>query len=387
MTTTVGSLDIPGAGAAAPPHVRDYLAVSAAMITGHLGPISQPYQIATLIEAGGAGQASAGLFLGVEIAFYAAALMLVARFVTRINLRTLALAGAALSLFAFLFAKVAIGGAGAIPAAALIGIGQGMIFATSIAAASRASEPEKVVGVAGMVALIFFALFMAVTPLVQERWGAAALFVELALFGIAFAPALLLLPAAGAPPSPRGGRIDGQVIRFVVQLLLYGAASGAVYAFMERMGTAAGATPRINGLILMLGILLGAAGSALAWKIGHGWGRVVPLLLALAGVGLSSLLMASGWGLALFILGVAIYQIFYSFAYPYLLGAAMHLHGGGLASFAGGFIFLASAAGAPLAGWLVEQASYAALGIAAFAACLLTAVLMPSRLRDEAAQG
>jgi predicted MFS family arabinose efflux permease len=65
----------------------------------------------------------------------------------------------------------------------------------------------------------------------------------------------------------------------------------------------------------------------------------------------------------------------------------MHLHGGGLASFAGGFIFLASAAGAPLAGWLVEQASYAALGIAAFAACMLTAVLMPSRLRGEAAQG
>ena len=88
------------------PRLCDYLAVSAAVITGHLGPISQPYQVATVMEAGGTGQATAGLFLGVEIASYAAALMLAARFVGVVSLRALAFNGVAVSLIAFILAQL-----------------------------------------------------------------------------------------------------------------------------------------------------------------------------------------------------------------------------------------------------------------------------------------
>lgn len=174
---------------------------------------------------------------------------------------------------------------------------------------------------------------------------------------------------------------DTRVITFLALIALYGVATGGVYAFMERMGHAIGLSARENGLILMIGILFGAAGSAVAGRMGLAYGRLMPLCVSIIAIGVASLGIGAARGALIFTLATILYQIFYSYAYPYLVGTAAWLESSGsLASFTGGFIFLTSSLGAALAGVVVERASFATLGIVALVACVLAALLVPKSL-------
>lgn len=123
-------------------------------------------------------------------------------------------------------------------------------------------------------------------PPLLERFGLNG-----AYFLIA-ALALLVGFVAATLPEGRVARVDAPPVVtretwllasvVLVSILLFYTEQNAVYAYLERFGSAAGLTPQYIGFSLGIASLTGFAGAALIAWIGTRFGRVVPLLIGTA---------------------------------------------------------------------------------------------------------
>ena len=143
---------------------------------------------------------------------------------------------------------------------------------------------------------------------------------------------------------PRSGKalvIDKPFAVFVQPKVLYALAGcfffffnvGCFWAFIERMGNAAGYAPQIIGNSLAVGVAVGIAGSLAASWQGDSHGRLQPLLIATVGTVITAILLTLSSHLAVYILAVGIYNFAwnYSLAYQYAVVSAVDGSGRGIA--------------------------------------------------------
>lgn len=368
-----------------PTSLRLATAVIIGITLGQMGPITQPFQVGALVDGAGVSTLQAGSLMAAQMASFSIALLIVARLAAMISLTAIGVGGAILSVVAFA-AMGRLEHVGPLyVAAALSGVGQGAIFAAALAAGAKAPNPERLYGTGATVAIIIAGLFMAAVPYAREHISPRGVFTALCIivFGL-----LIFLFGLGGRTEGQKLTGSGQIplaggLALAAVLVLFGVGSGAAYTFAERIGTSIGMSQERIGLVFMLSTFAGASGSAAAAYIGLKWGRGKPLYATTALTGLACFTLCVAGVPWVFLLGLLTFQIFYTAAFPFQIGAAAAIdRSGRVAAFAGGIHFLAWAIGAQLGGVLAQEISYPAIGAFSLLACLLATLAVPQIIRS-----
>lgn len=370
------------------------LALAAAIgnAIGHTGTSTMPFQIGALIDDQGLSASNAGLFGFVQVAVFAASMVLIAPFVDRISARLLGLAGIGLvvlgsaliyatpwSMVSFLFT-------------ALMGVGFGFAFAATIAALSRGEKAEQLYAISNGMGLVFVFLVVTALPFAAVAFQPLGAFAGIAIFCLITAPLIWFLKVEGSAPASASAPVGvpgWSVLRapgalgLIALWFMFSLGTGAVWAFSERMGRAADLAPEVIGLLLSLSIAFGIFGTLVAGMLGARIGPVLKIGGGLAVTGLGCAMMGLSSGVITFGVGVCLYWIGYMYLYSVLLGAAAAIDPGGrLGTFGGGAERMAYALGAWIGGVTVDHLGLVAVGLLGAGGCLIAFVLgLPGLLR------
>ncbi len=207
------------------------------------------------------------------------------------------------------------------------GFGGGILLALVMAFLSNTKNPDRTAAFLVGAQVGFQVIAFAVSPQIISSWGVNGFFIGLALLTAGLLPFLRFLPpGAPAPDSAAAGAIGPRALLpgFVVLLsmALFFVGQVALWAFIERLGDAAGLTATRVAGALSISAMAGLAGPAGAAWLGDRWGRALPLAVACA-MQLAALVLigTSELSFAVFLAALAIFSIFWNFALPYQFGA------------------------------------------------------------------
>ena len=375
------------------PDVRYSLEALAGFFVGNLAIFSLPFYIGGLMDGLGANESQAGLISSLEIGAVALACVMFSGFLSRVPLRTLAVAGVCLAAlgnvlsfsqdqldYLMLFRM-------------LSGIGAGMCLAASSAIISRASDPDRVSGVVIAVNSVLMTVVIAAMGYAKQRYLFDGLIgIYLLALVLAFVP-LLMLPSStpgmkpSAPPAqPFQGRNVFLLGVFGVGLLfLFCLVEGTVWSFSERSGVTLGVPEGRIGMVLAASQLTGLFGAGVSALAGNRIRREIPLIAGSVLMGLSGYLVYNTGQQLVYQASILSFSFGFFLAFPYLIGGCAKLDKEGRWAARATGINLMGAATAPfLAGSIITVSGYSELGlliITLAVICSLGSLIFSSRLR------
>jgi predicted MFS family arabinose efflux permease len=215
------------------------------------------------------------------------------------------------------------------------GFGEGMASGLALVILSDTRHPDRAFAFAvAAPILVGLVAFQAMPPL-AAAWGYDGVVLALAGLAVAFALLMPALPARGRPVQPRAaagtrtGRSSPLVAVALLAALLYHVGLGAVWAFVERMGVASGFAPASIGAALGVAVLFGLAGASLAAIVGVRFGRLWPIVLAVAGQCAALLLLREPMTQTGFAVAACAFQFLWLLCVPYQLGIIAQADTGG----------------------------------------------------------
>ena len=204
----------------------------------------------------------------------------------------------------------------------IAGFSAGAMMAVALAALGDTQDQDRnfAFGVTGQLGIS--GCLLLVLPYFIGRWGAASIFTVFLIACAIAAPLARWLPSTGKAPVVR--RITER--RSLLPLWgLAGSAAifvgqAAVWAFIERMGSAAGLSPTTIGLALGSSVFAGIAGALAASWLADRKGRRMPMALAMIGEVVCLLFLFNGYTTAIYFAVVILYSVCWNFWLPYQMG-------------------------------------------------------------------
>ncbi|WP_119272212.1 MFS transporter [Taklimakanibacter deserti] len=350
----------------------------AAQVTGALVTQMAPFMVSGFMGGLALSERDAGLVTSVEFLALALTAIAIAPVLPRLSYRRVSLAAVALALVAQGASIFSTSFASLVLLRGLAGVGEGALCAVSLSiVASRSVNPDKVYGYFQIVwALGSVPLFAVGGQLTaaHAHHGTLALIAGVTL---ALAPLLLLIPddraksgdavtADRVPTSPLLG------IMTLASIMLYLAASAALYAFIAPLGERAGLDTSAVGYVLTVGSLVGLVGAGAATVLNVRWGRAIPISGFCVAFTLFTLMICLWRNPTAYVVALVASVIIFYFSVPYMLGLAAALDRSGRWAAAACSAYLLGYAAGPLVGGIViAAADYAGLAAACVA---LTAV-------------
>ena len=202
---------------------------------------------------------------------------------------------------------------------AIAGFAAGAMMAIALAALGDTRNQDRNFALGIVAQLTVSGSLLLVLPLFVVRWGAASVFMIFLAACVIAMPLARLVPAAGKTPSvtrinerrsllPLWG-LAGSAAIFIGQ--------SAVWAFIERMGSAAGLSPRTIGIALGASVFAGIGGAFSAFWLANRKGRLMPMVVAMIGEVICLLFLLGGFTTAIFFAVVIMYSVFWNLWVPY----------------------------------------------------------------------
>ena len=202
---------------------------------------------------------------------------------------------------------------------ATAGFAAGAMMAIALAALGDTRNQDRNFALGIVAQLTVSGSLLLVLPLFVVRWGAASVFMVFLAACVIAMPLVRLVPAAGKTPSvtriterrsllPLWG-LAGSAAIFIGQ--------SAVWAFIERMGSVAGLSPRTIGIALGVSVFAGIGGAFSAFWLADRKGRLMPMVVAMIGEVICLLFLLGGFTTAIFFAVVIVYSVFWNFWVPY----------------------------------------------------------------------
>lgn len=266
---------------------------------------------------------------------------------------------------------------------ALVGVGMSVI--------ARTENPERTIAFAIVIQLSLGGIGAAVITPLLATVGVSAVWIaltSLSTLALALVPFLDRYPVTngqdGRPPS--AGRASGShILLALAALFSFQAGQMAAFAYRIELGTHYGFETGLVSLVIAVSLLAGApSGLAVAWWSTRS-GRLLP---ACIGVGLMTsvtgmLLIPNYWVFGAASIGFA---VFFTVAFPYLLGVASEMDNSGQMAAIGAFVSsLGLATGPAIAATLLGENNHEQVLKFSCAALATSAVLVfgPSRMLDR----
>lgn len=318
------------------------------------------------IESGTAGLIAMGNILGAT-----AALALSTLLVKRLDLVKIMAAGLVIAAVCDLASMAADGVALLAALRVACGFGLGLMVAATTNWIGRDDQADRGFGIYVTLQFVLAAVLLVLASRLEPVLGYAAVYTALLSLGaitLLILPVLARLPGGdpvAAPVLDRERRIGGApwniVALSLATMVLFNTAAVGLWAYMLNFGVAVGLTVDDAAMLLALSSLCGIPGGFLVLLIGVRFGRLAPILTALAAFIATLLVFAAGVATALaFIAGLVFQNIAWNFVYPYFQGLQSALDPTGRLPVWGILCAsLGSAAGPALLGALVDGANYA----------------------------
>jgi len=345
----------------------------------YAGTNALPLLIGSLIDGFGLDEVGAGLLGSLELTGLAVASLLLAPRVDRMSRRHLAISGVIAACAGHGLSALT----GSFPVLVLAriaaGLGEGATIAAANSAAASARDPDRLFAQVNVLGGLVAAASLVALPYAIEPWGHSGGFGAIAGISLLFLPLLFWLPtipeSASAARGLPGRRLLG--IATLGAMFLFSAGQGAIWAFSERIGITIGFSREEVGLALGVTTLAGLAGGVIAAVLGTRGGRPTLLAVGLGANVVSTWMVVMAGSSELYLAGLLAWGIAFYFALPYLLGTAAALDPlGRWAAAAAGISAVGVAIGPGVAGLMISDLGYPALGGFVIACGLGAAVLI-----------
>jgi predicted MFS family arabinose efflux permease len=365
-------------------------AMSAFAMAGNTPLVVQPMIVGALVYLRGFTERQAGIVAAVEL--------------TGLSLGILCLIGAVGRVRRSSFALLAVGAIVAanvatcfvtqfewvLPLRFLSGIGAASAFCISSSLASSSARPENSFAIMNAICIAYSGVLTLLSPFILQAHGLPGIMLILsvitllALLAIPWIPpqVIRLRPAGVADHTSKLSRtIPPPVIALLAMMLLLYTGHGAIWAFQERIGVAAGLTEHAVGKWLGISMLLwGVGGSLLARLLSLSLGRIVPQAISLGASCIAVLLLVFGTTPFAFATSSGLIALSWFYGLPYQMGLLAAHDPQGRAALAGTMMSTAGmAAGPGIAAFLLVGHGHWPIGVFA-GICYLCAlaIAMPS---------
>ena len=202
------------------------------------------------------------------------------------------------------------------------------MFAVTVAALGDNRQPDRAFGIAQSVQGVMLFLAFSSSPYLIKTWGVSGIFYMLAGVCILMMLSLFRFPSRGVDHST----LIAQHVEHSSSsaLLIWLGLIGSViyfinvfgfWAFIERIGDAAGLPGRTIGLALGSAQIIAVGGAIAAALASDRFGRTLPLLVVLAGQALVLWLLLGQFTSTTFFIGVGVFQALFMMAVCYQMGA------------------------------------------------------------------
>lgn len=344
-------------------------------LLGNSAMAAQPMIVGGLVDLLGFTERQAGFIAAGEMGGFAIGMLLLSRYVTKVDRRTLALIAVAWMITANVLSAFGTDFSQILPLRFLSGMGAAMAYSVFLTMAAGSVVPERSFAIVNATSIAATGAFQWVAPALLLRWqlpGIFFLIIALALFVLLFATAIprtLALRAATAATTSRASTLREKVSVLLVLLTMFAlyTGHGAIWAFQERIGVEMGIPQHDVGRLLGLSMLVwGVLGSLVAHFSGLALGRVWPqvLSLGLSIVAAFLLVMTAtplGFGIAC---GLVALTWFYGL--PYQMGLLAQFDRQGRANLLGSMATTGGAtAGPAIAAVIIGTGGHLAIGVLA----------------------
>lgn len=212
----------------------------------------------------------------------------------------------------------------------LTGLAGGSVLAVTVAALGDQREPDRAFGLAQAVqGVMMLGAFLAAPWLVQT-WNVSALFYMLAAASLLMMLTVSRFPAAG---RLRGASADTGSPTSHTGLIWLGLAASVLFfvnvfgfwAFVERIGQAAGLPVQTIALALGISQVMAIAGALAAAWASDRYGRYLPLIIVFIGQSVALYAVLGDFGATAFFVSAGLFQALFIVAVSYQMGAIAKL--------------------------------------------------------------
>jgi predicted MFS family arabinose efflux permease len=203
-------------------------------------------------------------------------------------------------------------------------LGEGIAFAVAIGIINSSSNPDRLFGYSVASQVSIGVLTLLVLPGLGELYGIKGVLWPLAALAIIALPMLPSVPTKSpkrvdADSVPVAGSTTPAIVSLAV-LLIWCTGLGAVWAFLINIGVAGGLENTMAGRALAISTTIGIAGALTASALAGRGGRLAPVGIALL-IQIGAVMLLQGeMSFLRFTLTCAVFQVFWNFTGPYLMG-------------------------------------------------------------------
>jgi predicted MFS family arabinose efflux permease len=354
--------------------------MSAFSMAGNTPLVVQPMIVGALVDLLGLSERQAGVIASTELTGLSVGILLMVGVVGKVRRSTFGI----FAVTAIVAANVATCFAGEfawlLPLRFLSGLGAAAAFCISGSMAATGEKPENNFAIMNAISIAYSGVLTLLSAGILQKFGLAGIMVTLA--GIT-ALALLVLPwtrsrevatARGLSRS-RFTAVPAPILTLLAMMLFLYTGHGAIWAFQERIGAAAGLNQQAIGRSLGLSMLVwGVAGSLLARILGLSIGRIQPQLISLVASLLAVIFLVFSQTPLAFAASSGLIAFSWFYGLPYQMGLLAARDPQGRAAIAGTMMSTAGMAlGPAIAGLLVVGQAHWPIGIFS-GACYLCAL-------------
>lgn len=211
----------------------------------------------------------------------------------------------------------------------MLALAGGSIMLIGLATIGLAENQERLFGLWVVGQLLVGTIGLATLPHVVTLGGVGAFYAGLAVLMV---PLLLLvrhLPSHGARDIGAQAKISTTVLKLgtlgLAAIFLFYVSLGGVWAYVERIGAAAGFASSSIGYTLSIASIVGIAGATTASAMGARFGRLIPIVAGFMLLLASIFLLFSLHEELTFLLASCFFKYAWTFTLPYLLASMTSL--------------------------------------------------------------
>jgi predicted MFS family arabinose efflux permease len=305
---------------------RSLIAMGAFSMAGNTPLVVQPMVVGAMVDLLGLTERQAGIVASVELAGLTLGILAMIPVMSSAPRTALALFAVAAITGANLLTCFVSSFTWLLPTRLLSGIGAAAAFCLYLNLASSDEQPEHVFAIVNAIAITYSGILTLLAPYLLHAGGLPGLLLTLCLMTLL---ALLTIPwvIRYGPQSSRPTTLSGfaslpsRVVLLLAMMLLLYAGHGAIWAYQERIGVAAGLDEHAVGKWLGLSMLIwGVGGSLLARFMSMSIGRMWPQVISLGASCLAVLLLVYGSTPAAFAISCGLIAFSWFYGLPYQMG-------------------------------------------------------------------
>ena len=354
-------------------------AVIAAHLIGGLASALPPLLIGGNMVGLSLSEAAAGNIVFAELSALALTVLLISPFLPRLKYRSLCISAATIVIVANALTLVPATVVGVIPIRVVAGIGEGLIYAISLAVvASTSRDPDRLYGLFAVAWAVMGFVVFGIGGVLSEMYAHYGLYAMMAVFSLLLLPFLRGMPSTKVLLHQQSKQKLSILVVVLVNLstFFYFAGSSALYSFTEPFGIRLGLSASEIGFILSIATVVGLGGALLATWLNVRLGRILPISVVIALFAVNTLMIFSTDSTIVYVVGLMLFAVYYFFSLPYFYGIAAALDKEGRLAASVGFAFLVGSSAGPLGGHIIEWKGYAGLGWAITASAVVGWILM-----------